>query len=88
MKKILLLSFVLSSCSTIPKQEPKQEPKLPELCVTVVDPHLCLLKIDNDDFAAHGKNKCEAVKKLAKELEKAGHNPLIVKKATCGRVYH
>lgn len=78
-----LLSLLLVGCATAPKAPPEQ----PDLCATVYDPHLCLITIDSTTFAAHGSNRCVAIRKLKKTLEERGHNPLIVEKAECGRVY-
>jgi hypothetical protein len=77
----LLLLLLLVGCATAPK------PKQPDLCATVYDPHLCLITIDSTTFAAHGSNRCVAVRKLKKTLEERNHNPLIVEKAECGRVH-
>lgn len=82
MKNIVLLSLLLIGCKTI--EEPKQQQ--PDLCATVYDPHLCLIIIDSNDFASHGSNRCVAIRNLQKILEEHNHNPLIVKKAQCGRV--
>lgn len=73
--------LLLIGCATAPK------PEKPDLCATVYDPHLCLITIDSTTFAAHGSNRCVAIRKLKKTLEERGHNPLIVEKAECGRVY-
>lgn len=77
------LLLLLVGCATAPKAPPEK----PDLCSTVYDPHLCLITIDSTTFAAHGSNRCVAVRKLKKTLEERGHNPLIVEKAECGRVY-
>lgn len=74
--------LLLVGCASGP-----QAPKQPDLCATVYDPHLCLITIDKQTFAARGSNRCVAIRKLKKTLEERGHNPLIVEKAECGRVY-
>lgn len=79
----VLLLLLLVGCATAP-QPPLEQP---DLCTTVYDPHLCLITIDKQTFAAHGSNRCVAIRKLKKTLEERGHNPLIVEKAECGRVY-
>lgn len=82
MKVNFLFALILVGCATAP-----QPSKKTDLCTTVYDPHLCLITINSTTFAAHGSNRCVAVRKLKKTLEERGHNPLIVEKAECGRVY-
>ena len=46
------------------------------VCSSVYAPHLCIATVHNTDarpsFAAHGTNKCEALKKLSATLDAAG----------------
>ena len=81
-----LLSFVLligCASSPAPVPEPKQD-----VCTTLYDPHLCLITIDSTTFAGHGSNKCVALRKLKQTLIERGHNPLLIQRAECGRVFN
>lgn len=81
-----LFLFILVACKSTPA--PEAPTKLPEgACTTVYDPHLCLITIDNTPFTGHGLNKCTALKKLRSALVEKGHNPLIVVRAKCGKVF-
>lgn len=46
------------------------------VCAALYAPHLCIATAHNTDarptFAAYGRNKCEALKKLSATLEDAG----------------
>lgn len=80
-----LLSFVfLTGCATRPAPTPEPQ----DVCVTFYDPHLCLITIDSTTFANHGSNKCLALRKLKQTLIERGHNPLLIQRAECGRVFN
>lgn len=86
MKTLIIFTQILLVVACKSTQRPP-EPPTEELCVTVVDPHLCLIDIDESTYGAHGTNRCDAIRKLKRVLADAGHNPLVVEKATCGRVF-
>jgi hypothetical protein len=84
--KIFIFALLLTSASCA-TTEPKQPTQIPEMCPTNYDPHLCLISIDQEMFAAHGENKCVALKNLKRLLVSKNHNPELTKIVKCGPVY-
>jgi hypothetical protein len=82
-----LFLFILVACKSTPvPQTPTKSPT--ETCTMVYDPHLCIITIDSTTFTGHGSNKCIALKKLRNSLLEKNHNPLILVRAECGRVFN
>lgn len=91
-----LVSFVLlvgCASNPVPAPQPTTPPSTSDdedphsFCVTVYEPHFCLVTVNTKTFAGHGSNKCEAIKKLKQKLIKNNHDPLLAEKAECGRVF-
>jgi hypothetical protein len=80
-----LLSFILL-VGCVSRPAPTPEPQ--DVCATLYDPHLCLITIDSTTFAGHGSNRCLALRKLKQTLIERGHNPLLIQRAECGRVFN
>lgn len=87
MKVLYASLFILLGCRSTSSPPPSPPPGELVVCPAVIDPHLCLIDIDDQTYAAQDSNKCTTLQKLKKTLQDAGHNPLIVVKATCGRVF-
>jgi hypothetical protein len=85
MFKSLLSFMLLIGC--ISRPTPIPEPKQ-DVCAMLYDPHLCIIVIDSEAFSGHGSNKCLALKKLKQVLVERDHNPLLIQKAKCGRVFN
>lgn len=83
MFKCSLFFVLLAGCVSHPAPVPKSQ----DVCATLYDPHLCLITIDSTSFAGHGQNKCLALKNLKKTLIEHNHNPLLIQRAECGRVF-
>jgi hypothetical protein len=58
------------------------------VCNTVVDPHTCVYNTDEYMYAAHGGNRCEALRKIEKKLYESGSSSHIdLHKVLCRRSY-
>jgi len=56
----------------------------PAVCPAIYDPHLCLLTVNGDSFGGYGRNKCEAVNHLKRNLDREGISADL-SKVECGR---
>lgn len=92
MRNLFLTGLIITTgCTTVSKPVP--DIKIPEehddiaYCTTVYDPHLCMIKVDEETFSAYGTNLCVAKRRLQKTLKTARHNVLLANIAKCGRVF-
>lgn len=59
----------------------------PAVCPAIYDPHLCLVTVEGDSFGGYGRNKCEALASLQKNLSREGISADL-SKAECGRAFN
>lgn len=80
-----LIKFISVAALVVGCAHTKHTPS-PVVCPAVYQPYLCLVTVKDEHYAAYGTNRCEALKKLAATLERAGANADSIE-VECGEVH-